>query len=109
MYVSAGSRCEPAVPGRATAGRCSSPRPERGAVARLLCRFGPGIGVDAWLGLHVLRHTCATLARTAGVPLEDIQDQLGHADGRAVRRYDHGGIRLDRAPAYALIEYHAVV
>ncbi|GAA2369544.1 tyrosine-type recombinase/integrase [Dactylosporangium salmoneum] len=86
----------------------SGGRLDRGAVARLLCRFAPGIGVEAWLGPHVLRHTCSTLARAAGVALEDIQDQLGHADGRTVRRYDHGGVRLDRAPAYALITYLGV-
>ncbi|MFG1892096.1 tyrosine-type recombinase/integrase [Micromonospora sp. NPDC049051] len=44
---------------------------------------------------HVLRHTCATLARDAGARLE-VQEQLGHADARTTRRYDHGGQRLDR-------------
>ncbi|MGI5185369.1 tyrosine-type recombinase/integrase [Dactylosporangium sp. CA-152071] len=83
----------------------SGGRLDRGTVARLLCRFGPGIGVQAWLGPHVLRHTCSTLARAAGVALEDVQDQLGQADVRVVRRYDHGGVRLDRAPAYALVTY----
>ncbi|MEV0131372.1 tyrosine-type recombinase/integrase [Dactylosporangium sp. NPDC050688] len=83
----------------------SGGRLDRGAVARMLCRLGQLIGVAAWLGPHVLRATCVTLARAAGVALEDIQDQLGHADGRAVRRYDHGGVRLDRAPAYALVRY----
>jgi len=29
---------------------------------------------------HALRHTFATMARAAGVPMEDIQDLLGHAD-----------------------------
>jgi integrase len=51
---------------------------------------------------HVLRHTYATLARDAGVPLDDVQDGLGHADPRTTRRYDHGGIRLARSPGYAL-------
>jgi len=29
---------------------------------------------------HSLRHTFATMARASGVPIEDIQDLLGHAD-----------------------------
>lgn len=53
----------------------------------------------------MLRHTCATLARDAGARLEDIQDQLGHADARTTSRYDHGGARLDRSPAYTLAGY----
>jgi integrase len=36
---------------------------------------------------------------------KDIQDQLGHADARTTRRYDHGGVRLDRAPSYRLGAY----
>jgi hypothetical protein len=39
------------------------------------------------------------------VELEDIQDGPGHADARTTRRYDHGGIRLDRSPAYTLAGY----
>jgi integrase len=46
----------------------------------------------------------ATLARDAGARL-DIQDQLNHADPRTTRRYDHGGARLDRAPANMLVGY----
>jgi integrase/recombinase XerD len=53
---------------------------------------------------HVLRHSYATLARDAGVPLEDVQDGLGHADPRTTRRYDHGGARLDRSPGYRLAQ-----
>ena len=53
----------------------------------------------------MLRHTCATLARDAGARLEDVQEQLGHAAARTTRRYDHGGQRLDRAPAYTLAAY----
>jgi hypothetical protein len=45
------------------------------------------------------------LARDAGTRLEDIQDQLGYADARTTRRYDHGGARLDRAPTYTLASY----
>lgn len=29
---------------------------------------------------HALRHTFVTMARSAGVPIEDLQDLLGHAE-----------------------------
>jgi len=48
------------------------------------------------------RHTFVTLAREAGVPLEDVQDAVGHADPRTTRRYDRARHNLDRSPAYAL-------
>jgi len=51
---------------------------------------------------HSLRHTFVTLAREAGVPLEDVQDAVGHADPRTTRRYDRARHNLDRSPAYAL-------
>jgi integrase/recombinase XerD len=56
---------------------------------------------------HSLRHTFVTLAREAGVPLEDVQDAAGHADPRTTRRYDRGRHSLDRHPAYALGAYLA--
>jgi site-specific recombinase XerD len=83
----------------------SGARLDRGAVRRLLRRLAKTAGIPVKMSPHVLRHTCATLARDAGARLEDIQDQLGHADARTTRRYDHGGARLDRAPAYVLAGY----
>jgi integrase/recombinase XerD len=77
-------------------------RLDRGAVSRLLRRLARAAGIDVTMSPHVLRHTYATLARDAGVPLDDVQDGLGHADPRTTRRYDHGGIRLDRSPGYTL-------
>jgi integrase len=56
----------------------------------------------ARLSPHSLRHTFVTLAREAGVPLEDVQDAAGHADPRTTRRYDRGRHNLDRSPSYAL-------
>ncbi|MFG1850165.1 hypothetical protein [Micromonospora carbonacea] len=44
-------------------------------------------------------------ARDAGARPEDVWEQLGHADARTTRRYDHGGQRLDRVPAYTLAAY----
>ncbi len=83
----------------------SGARVDRGAVWRLLRRLAVAAGIPVKMSPHVLRHTCATLARDAGARLEDVQEQLGHADARTTRRYDHGGQRLDRAPAYALAAY----
>lgn len=54
---------------------------------------------------HGLRHTWVTLAREAGVPLEDVQDAAGHADPRTTRRYDRARHSLDRHPTYALAAF----
>jgi integrase/recombinase XerD len=80
----------------------SGGRLDRGAVWRLLRRLAKAAGIAVVMSPHVLRHTYATLARDAGVPLDDVQDGLGHADPRTTRRYDRGGVRLDRSPGYTL-------
>jgi integrase/recombinase XerD len=49
---------------------------------------------------HTFRHAFATEALSRGVPLQDVQDALGHADPRTTRRYDRGRHNLDRSPAY---------
>lgn len=51
---------------------------------------------------HSLRHAFATLAREADVPLEDVQDAMGHADPRTTRRYDRDRHNLDRDPSQAI-------
>lgn len=41
-------------------------------------------------GLHVLRHTCASLLAAAGAPIKAIQVQLGHASAEmTLNRYSH--------------------
>ena len=37
---------------------------------------------------HLFRHTCASEALAAGLPLHQVQDHLRHADPRTTRRYD---------------------
>ncbi|MCX4471316.1 tyrosine-type recombinase/integrase [Micromonospora sp. NBC_01655] len=105
----AGDRLPTQTPGarprRPLVATASGGRLDRGAVWRLLKRLACTAGISVTMSPHVLRHTCATLARDAGARLEDIQDQLGHADVRTTRRYDHGGARLDRSPAYTLAGY----
>ncbi|HEX7744799.1 MAG TPA: tyrosine-type recombinase/integrase [Micromonosporaceae bacterium] len=79
-------------------------RLDRHAVFRLVRRLARAAGVPAWerLSPHSLRHSFATTARAEGVPLEDVQDAMGHADPRTTRRYDRDRHNLDRDPAYAI-------
>jgi integrase/recombinase XerD len=56
---------------------------------------------------HSLRVAFITGAREAGVPLEDVQDAVGHADPRTTRRYDRGRHSLDRHAAYAVTTWLA--
>jgi integrase/recombinase XerD len=82
----------------------SGGRVDRHAVFRLVRRLAKEAGVPAWARLspHSLRHAFATSARDEGVPLEDVQDAMGHADPRTTRRYDRDRHNLDRDPAYTI-------
>ncbi|MFC4110599.1 tyrosine-type recombinase/integrase [Micromonospora zhanjiangensis] len=82
----------------------SGNRLDRHAVFRLVRRLARAAGLPAWAELspHSLRHAFATTARAEGVPLEDVQDAMGHADPRTTRRYDRDRHNLDRDPAYAI-------
>jgi site-specific recombinase XerD len=79
-------------------------RLDRHAVFRLVRRLARQAGIPAWAKLspHSLRHAFATTARAEGVPLEDVQDAMGHADPRTTRRYDRDRHNLDRDPAYTI-------
>jgi site-specific recombinase XerD len=79
-------------------------RLDRHAVFRLVRRLARVANIAAWerLSPHSLRHAFATSARAEGVPLEDVQDAMGHADPRTTRRYDRDRHNLDRDPAYAI-------
>jgi len=82
----------------------SGGRLDRHAVFRLVRRVAQLAGIAAWAKLspHSLRHAFATAARDEGVPLEDVQDAMGHADPRTTRRYDRDRHNLDRDPSYAI-------
>jgi integrase len=73
-------------------------------VFRLVRRLARDAGIAGWerLSPHSLRHAFATTARAEGVPLEDVQDAMGHADPRTTRRYDRDRHNLDRDPAYTI-------
>ena len=79
-------------------------RVDRHAVFRMVRRLAEdaGIAEAARLSPHSLRHAFATAARDEGVPLEDVQDAMGHADPRTTRRYDRDRYNLDRDPAYTI-------
>jgi site-specific recombinase XerD len=79
-------------------------RLDRHAVFRLVRRLARDAGLPGWARLspHSLRHAFATTARDEGVPLEDVQDAMGHADPRTTRRYDRDRHNLDRDPAYRI-------
>ncbi|GAB7037220.1 tyrosine-type recombinase/integrase [Catenuloplanes niger] len=79
-------------------------RLDRHAVFRLVRQLARDAGIPAWeqLSPHSLRHAFATTARAEGVPLEDVQDAMGHADPRTTRRYDRDRHNLDRDPAYTI-------
>lgn len=96
-----GSTTGPGTPLFVTA---SGARIDRHSVFRLIRRLAYVAGIPSWerLSPHSLRHAFATGARQEGVPLEDVQDAMGHADPRTTRRYDRDRHNLDRDPAYAL-------
>ncbi|SDS94204.1 tyrosine-type recombinase/integrase [Actinoplanes derwentensis] len=79
-------------------------RVDRYAVFRLIRRLATqaGIAEAGRLSPHSLRHAFATTARAEGVPLEDVQDAMGHADPRTTRRYDRDRHNLDRDPTYTI-------
>lgn len=82
----------------------SGARIDRHAVFRLVRRLAEEAGIPgaAKMSPHSLRHAFATAARAEGVPLEDVQDAMGHADPRTTRRYDRDRHNLDRDPAYTI-------
>lgn len=53
---------------------------------------------------HSLRHTAATLALDAGVPLRLVQEMLGHRDPRTTTRYDRSRQAIDSSPVHVLGE-----
>lgn len=71
---------------------------------RTVRRLAEAAGIDGHVSPHSLRHTHATLALDAGIPLRDLQDSLGHADPRTTRRYDRARGRLERSSAHAVAQ-----
>jgi integrase/recombinase XerD len=66
-----------------------------------------GLPVAHRLSPHSLRHAFATTAREEGVPLEDVQDSMDHADPRTTRGYDRDRHNLDRDAALTVSARYA--
>jgi len=77
---------------------------DRTAAWRLLRRLAKDaeIGAAERLSPHSMRHTFATTALDAGVPLRDVQDSMGHRDPRTTRLYDRTRGNLSRNATYAV-------
>ena len=58
-------------------------------VYNVVRRAAEAAGIDRKIGVHTLRHTFATQAVAAGVPLPMVSRQLGHADVQTTMRYAH--------------------
>jgi site-specific recombinase XerD len=71
---------------------------------KLIRRLARRAGIPAAdrISPHSLRHSFATELLGAGVPLQDVQDAMGHADPRTTRAYDRSRHNLDRHPTYAM-------
>ena len=69
-------------------------------IRRLAVRAG--IPAAEHLSPHSLRHSFATELLDNGVPLQNVQDAMGHADPRTTRRYDRSRHNLDRHPTYQM-------
>ncbi len=61
-----------------------------------------GIAGAARISPHSLRHSFATELLANGVPLQDVQDAMGHGDPRTTRAYDRSRHNLDRHPTYTM-------
>jgi site-specific recombinase XerD len=93
----------------ATTGRSGRPgRLDEPAAFRLIRRLAKDSGLPSAgrLSPHSLRHAFATNARELGVPIEDVQDAMGHADTRTTRRYDRARHALHRDPALKLADHY---
>lgn len=51
---------------------------------------------------HTMRHGFITDSLDAGVPLQDVQDAVGHRNPRTTQRYNRRRRRLESHPGYAL-------
>lgn len=79
---------------------------DRAYVRRLVRRLAREAGLPAEvcerMHPHVLRHTAATLLDEAGIPMQRIQRQLGHADIRQTELYAGHRQELEASPVYVL-------
>lgn len=72
------------------------------AIQNLVRKYCNTVGIDKAVSVHSLRVTAATEADRAGVPLNQIQQWLGHKDPRTTLKYIRTGQNLDKSPAYTI-------
>jgi len=75
-----GQALDPVFPGR------DCPRPNRKAIGRILNQHCLDSGVPRFTA-HALRHTFGTEAASAGIPVTELQDLMGHEDLFTTQRY----------------------
>lgn len=73
-------------------------------VQKVLQRVGRKAGIASadLLKPHTLRHAFITESLEAGIPLQTVQDAVGHADPRTTQRYNRRRRSLDSHPGYRL-------
>lgn len=78
-------------------GRPIDPGADRAELKAILAQFGITRG-----GTHLLRHLAATMLIDMGVPIEVVQQVLGHSDIRTTRKYVQVSTGLTRRAAAAM-------
>ena len=97
---------------RALDGRTSGPliltrtgtRATRDSVSRCIQRGLKEAGISTHISPHGMRHSCATAALDAGVPIRDVQLLLRHANSSTTNRYDRHRENLDRSATYSVAQ-----
>lgn len=83
----------------------SARRLSRQAAANRIRSMAKAIGVtDRNVSPHSLRHTATTLALSAGVPIRDVQVQMGHTSTQTTARYDQENRERNNPTVAALAE-----
>jgi integrase len=59
-------------------------------------------GIDKDIHPHSLRHTYATLALLAGVPIQEVQKSMGHSSTDTTFRYDRAIEQVGRSPGRSI-------
>lgn len=83
----------------------SGKRLSRQAAANRIRFMAKAVGVtDRNVSPHSMRHTATTLALSAGVPIRDVQVQMGHTSTQTTARYDQENRERDNPTVAALAE-----
>lgn len=93
----------------ARGGWAHSPELDRSGNARRVRYFVEQVGAAAGVQVqsHDLRRWHATTALDLGVPLQQVQDALGHADPRTTQQYNLGRRRVEEHTAWKIAEHVA--